>query len=65
MIGTADWSSALRFLEKSRSRIEPDIGKNNPVILSVWGSLHLKSGLAAARAGTGVPRSFWVPLSGR
>ncbi|MGH3871506.1 MAG: helix-turn-helix domain-containing protein [Pseudonocardiaceae bacterium] len=51
MIGTADWSSALRFLEKSRSRIEPDIGKNNPVVLSVWGSLHLKSGLAAARAG--------------
>ena len=51
MIGTADWSSALRFLEKSRSCIEPDIGKNNPVVLSVWGNLHLKSGLAAARAG--------------
>jgi hypothetical protein len=51
MIGTADWASALRFLENSRSSIEPDIGKNNPVTLSVWGNLHLKSGLAAARAG--------------
>ncbi|MGH3996915.1 MAG: helix-turn-helix domain-containing protein, partial [Pseudonocardiaceae bacterium] len=51
LIMTADWNSALPFLEKSRHRIEPDIGKNNPVILSVWGNLHLKSGLAAARAG--------------
>ena len=51
MIGTADWSSALRFLEKSRSSLEPELGKSNPVVLSVWGSLHLKSGLAAARSG--------------
>jgi transcriptional regulator with XRE-family HTH domain len=51
MIGTADWASALRFLEKSRSRVEADLGKNNPVMLSMWGNLHLKSGLAAARAG--------------
>jgi hypothetical protein len=33
------------------SRLEPDLGKNNPAVLSVWGNLHLKSGLAAARAG--------------
>ncbi len=51
LIGTADWNCALPFLEKSRSRIELDVGKNNPVVLSVWGNLHLKSGLAAARAG--------------
>jgi hypothetical protein len=51
LIGTADWSSALRFLEKSRSRIEPEIGKSDAPLLSMWGSLHLKSGLAAARAG--------------
>ena len=51
MIGTADWPSALRFLEKSRSRLESELGKHNPVVLSVWGNLHLKSGLAAARAG--------------
>jgi transcriptional regulator with XRE-family HTH domain len=51
LIGTADWLSALRLLEKSRDRLEPEVGKNNPVVLSVWGNLHLKSGLAAARAG--------------
>jgi transcriptional regulator with XRE-family HTH domain len=51
MIGTADWSSALRFLEKSRSHLEPQVSESKPDVLSVWGSLHLKSGLAAARAG--------------
>jgi len=51
LIMAADWNAALPFLEKSRSRIESDIGTNNPVVLSVWGNLHLKSGLAAARAG--------------
>lgn len=51
LIMTAEWNSALPFLEKSRSRIEPNIGQNNPAVLSVWGNLHLKSGLAAARAG--------------
>jgi transcriptional regulator with XRE-family HTH domain len=51
LIGTADWNTALPLLEKSRRRIEPAIGTNNPVVLSVWGNLHLKSGLAAARAG--------------
>ena len=51
LIGAADWNSALPFLEKSRTRIEPQLGKANPVVLSVWGNLHLKSGLAAARAG--------------
>jgi len=48
---SADWNSALPFLEKSRHRIEPDIGRADPVVLSVWGNLHLQSGLAAARAG--------------
>ncbi|MCO1577100.1 helix-turn-helix transcriptional regulator [Crossiella sp. SN42] len=51
LIGAADWSGALRFLEKSRSRIEAEIGKGQAPVLSMWGSLHLKSGLAAARAG--------------
>ncbi len=51
LIMTAEWSSALPFLEKSRSRLEPQLGHNNPAVLSVWGNLHLKSGLAAARAG--------------
>ena len=51
MIGTADWDLALRFLEHSRSRVESETRRDDPVVLSMWGNLHLKSGLAAARAG--------------
>lgn len=51
MISTADWSSALRLLEGSRSRIEDQLGKEDAPTLATWGNLHLKSGLAAARAG--------------
>jgi transcriptional regulator with XRE-family HTH domain len=51
MIGVADWAGAERFLEASRKAIEPDIGKGDPATLAMWGNLHLKSGLAAARAG--------------
>ncbi|MFT7837329.1 helix-turn-helix domain-containing protein [Saccharothrix sp. BKS2] len=51
LIGTADYASALRFLEKRRSTIEREVGENDAPLLSMWGSLHLKSALAAARAG--------------
>lgn len=51
MIGVADWAGAERFLEGSRTAIEPNIGKGDPATLAMWGNLHLKSGLAAARAG--------------
>lgn len=51
MIGAADWSSALRLLERSRSRIEDQIGQTDLPTLATWGNLHLKSGLAAARSG--------------
>lgn len=51
MISAADWSSALRLLEGSRSRIEDQIGQDDAPTLATWGNLHLKSGLAAARAG--------------
>ncbi|MEU9516813.1 helix-turn-helix domain-containing protein [Micromonospora sp. NPDC048169] len=51
MICAADWAGAEKFLEQSRKQIEPEIGKGDPKVLSMWGNLHLKSGLAAARAG--------------
>lgn len=51
MISTADWSSALRLLERSRSRIEDQIGGTDLPTIATWGNLHLKSGLAAARSG--------------
>lgn len=47
----ADWSSAQRLLERSRRRIEDRIGVADAPTLSMWGNLHLKSALAAARAG--------------
>lgn len=50
-LGTADWSTALAFLEHSRSMIEADLSAGDPATLAMWGNLHLKSGLAAARAG--------------
>jgi transcriptional regulator with XRE-family HTH domain len=51
LISAGDWDSAARFLESSRCSIEDQLGGADPVTLSVWGNLHLKSGLAAARAG--------------
>ncbi|MGV9411023.1 helix-turn-helix domain-containing protein [Nocardia sp. NPDC003693] len=51
IIGAADWSIAATFLEASRRRIESELSKGDPATLSMWGNLHLKSGLAAARAG--------------
>ncbi|ANZ36447.1 transcriptional regulator [Lentzea guizhouensis] len=51
MICAADWSSALRLLERSRSRIEGRIGGDDLPTIATWGNLHLKSGLAAARSG--------------
>ncbi|MBY8855713.1 hypothetical protein K7711_04415 [Nocardia sp. CA2R105] len=51
MISAADWNTAERFMEASRSRIESEIGKDDPKTLSMWGRLHLKSGLAAAVVG--------------
>ncbi|MBF6175969.1 helix-turn-helix domain-containing protein [Nocardia blacklockiae] len=51
LIMGADWAASERLLESSRSRIEDRLGTGDPVVLSMWGNLHLKSGLAAARAG--------------
>lgn len=51
MIGAADWSTAQRFLESSRETIADEVHNDSAPTLSMWGNLHLKSGLAAARAG--------------
>ncbi|WP_281919782.1 helix-turn-helix domain-containing protein [Nocardia cyriacigeorgica] len=51
LIGAADWNSALRFLEKSRGRIDAELRREDPPVLAMWGNLHLKSALAAARSG--------------
>ncbi|RLK59281.1 hypothetical protein CLV68_3767 [Actinokineospora cianjurensis] len=51
LIGTADWDTALVLLDKSRASLEAQVGGSDPATLAMWGNLHLKSGLAAARAG--------------
>lgn len=51
LISSADWTAASRFLEQSRRRIEDRIGNADAPTLAMWGNLHLKSGLAAARSG--------------
>lgn len=51
LIANADWIAAQRLLECSRAQLEPDLGGASAPVWSTWGNLHLKSGLAAARAG--------------
>lgn len=52
LIGSADFRPALRYLEDFRTReLEPLLGTDDPALISMWGNLHLKSGLAASRAG--------------
>lgn len=51
MIATADWAAAGIFLENSRRTIESELNREDPAVLAMWGNLHLKSGLAAARGG--------------
>ncbi|MFD2417735.1 helix-turn-helix domain-containing protein [Amycolatopsis pigmentata] len=51
LINAADWNSALRLLANARAQLEPELGTASPATWSTWGNLHLKSGLAAARAG--------------
>ncbi|MCS7475923.1 helix-turn-helix domain-containing protein [Umezawaea endophytica] len=54
LIAAAEWSGALRYLDDARHRIEDEARSGNEAALSMYGVLHLKSGLAAARAGDAV-----------
>ena len=51
LIVTAEWRGALAFLDGARDRIEDQLRTDNEAALAMHGMLHLKSGLAAARAG--------------
>lgn len=51
LIVGADWAGAQRLLDGARRTIEDRVGGGDPPTLSMWGNLHLKSALAAARAG--------------
>jgi hypothetical protein len=51
LISLADWTAAQRLLDRSRALLESGLGRADAPTLSTWGNLHLKSALAAARAG--------------
>jgi tetratricopeptide (TPR) repeat protein len=46
-----DRATAARLVDDARCRIENRLGRSAAPTLAIWGNLHLKSGLAAARAG--------------
>ncbi|MEV6136527.1 helix-turn-helix transcriptional regulator [Nocardia sp. NPDC051990] len=51
LTSAGDWNSALTYLDDCRADMESRVGSGDPADLIGWGSLHLQSGLAAARAG--------------
>ena len=54
LIGSAEFSAAQRYLEAFRGELEPSLRAGTPGLVAMWGNLHLKSGLAASRAGDAV-----------
>lgn len=51
LIGSAEWSGARTYLDGARRRVEHGVRAGEEAALAMWGQLHLKAGLAAARAG--------------
>ncbi|WP_433262116.1 helix-turn-helix domain-containing protein [Actinosynnema sp. CS-041913] len=51
LIATAEWRGALTFLDDARARVEDRLTAGDEAAYAMCGVLHLKSGLAAARAG--------------
>ncbi|PRX50483.1 transcriptional regulator with XRE-family HTH domain [Prauserella shujinwangii] len=51
LIAAAEWTGALTFLEQARGRITGLLRRVDEAAVAMHGVLHLKSGLAAARAG--------------
>jgi hypothetical protein len=51
LIATAEWRGALDYLDTARSAIADRIRQDDEAARAMHGVLHLKSGLAAARAG--------------
>ncbi|MCP3799725.1 helix-turn-helix domain-containing protein [Allokutzneria sp. A3M-2-11 16] len=51
LIVNAEWRGALQYLEDARAKIADEVRRGDEAALAMHGVLHLKSGLAAARAG--------------
>ncbi len=52
-ISVGDYQAAYRVLSDSRERLDGELARADAPTLSVYGYLHLESGLASARAGDG------------
>ena len=51
LIATTEWRGALTYLDTARARFVDRVSEGDEAALAMHGVLHLKSGLAAARAG--------------
>lgn len=51
MWATADWEDSLALMDKALSDLERPFSRGDQLAIRAWGSLHLRAGVAAARAG--------------
>lgn len=51
LTSAGDWNTAADYLDQCRHDLEPKVAGTDPESLISWGTLHLQSGLAAARSG--------------
>ncbi|WP_409489512.1 helix-turn-helix domain-containing protein [Amycolatopsis sp. cmx-11-12] len=51
LINSAEWRGALTYLEHARAQLDGQLRGGEEAAHALYGALHLKSGLAAARAG--------------
>lgn len=53
MWATADWSDAVTLSDQALRAVEPSANGGDPFALRLWGSLHLRAAVSAARGGRG------------
>ncbi|SFC71518.1 helix-turn-helix domain-containing protein [Streptomyces aidingensis] len=51
MWATADWDDSLALSDKALRHVEPHYRRGDPAAVRLWGSLHLRAAVSAARAG--------------
>ncbi|WP_059005733.1 helix-turn-helix domain-containing protein [Streptomyces specialis] len=49
MWATADWADAVALSDKALLTIEPEYRRGDPLAVRVWGALHLRAAVSAAR----------------
>ncbi|WP_436536088.1 helix-turn-helix domain-containing protein [Actinoplanes sp. HUAS TT8] len=51
MWATADWDDSIALSDKALRSIEDQYNADDPLAIRAWGTIHLRAGVAAARAG--------------